>query len=96
MKLGLIQFMAYPQVIKGEGPVLETLGKILRDEFFDAAEVTTIRDPAIREKARKMITTSKVTTVYGGQPVQLVNKLDLNCFDAMERARGGDLQILFR
>lgn len=87
MKLGLIQFMAYPQVIKGEGPVLETLEKILSDEFFDAVEITTIKDPAVREKARKMIASSKVTAAYGGQPVQLVNKLDLNSFDPVERAR---------
>jgi sugar phosphate isomerase/epimerase len=87
MKLGLIQFMAYPQVIKGEGPVLETLEKILSDEFFDAVEITTIKDPIVREKARKMIAGSKVTAAYGGQPVQLVNKLDLNSFDETERAR---------
>jgi sugar phosphate isomerase/epimerase len=87
MKLGLIQFMAYPQVIKGEGPVLETLEKILSDEFFDAVEVTTMKDPGVREKARKMIACSKVTAAYGGQPVQLINKLDLNSFDAAERAR---------
>jgi sugar phosphate isomerase/epimerase len=87
MKLGLIHFMAYPQVMKGEGPILETLEKILCDEFFDVVEVTTMKDPAVRAKAANMIAASKVTVAYGAQPVQLVNKLDLNCFDAEERAR---------
>jgi sugar phosphate isomerase/epimerase len=87
MKLGLIQFMAYPQVMKGEGPVLETLEKILCDEFFDVVEVTTMNDPAVRAKAGKMIAASKVTVTYGAQPVQLVNKLNLNSFDPEDRAR---------
>ena len=28
MKVGVVHFMAYPQVMKGEGPILETLQKI--------------------------------------------------------------------
>ena len=36
MKVGLIHFMAYPQVMKGEGPILETLQKIAEDDFFTA------------------------------------------------------------
>ena len=39
MKVGLIHFMAYTQVMKGEGPILETLQKIAEDDFF----TTTIK-----------------------------------------------------
>ena len=31
MKVGLIHFMAYPSTIGGEGPILETLKKVLED-----------------------------------------------------------------
>ena len=43
-KIGLIHFMAYPSVMKGEGPVLETLDRILADDYFDVVEMTRIAD----------------------------------------------------
>jgi sugar phosphate isomerase/epimerase len=87
MKVGLVHFMAYPQVLKGEGPVLEMLEKTLSDDFFDVIEVTTVKDSSVRQKARQMLASSGMTVAYGGQPVQLVNKLNLNSFDSAERQR---------
>jgi len=85
MKVGLVQFMAFPQTLKGEGPVLETLEKVLTDDFFDVIEITTIKDPEVRQQAKRMLESSKMTVAFGGQPVQLVNKLNINSFDAAER-----------
>ena len=85
MKVGIVHFMAFPQVLKGEGPVLETLEKVLTDDFFDVIEITTIKDDEVRERARRMLASSKMTVTYGSQPVQLVNKLNLNSFDTAER-----------
>jgi len=85
MKVGLVHFMAYPQVLKGEGPVLEMLEKTLSDDFFDVIEITTVKDSSVRQKARQMLASSGMTVAYGGQPVQLVNKLNLNSFDSTER-----------
>jgi sugar phosphate isomerase/epimerase len=90
MKVGLVHFMAYPQVLKGEGPVLETLEKTLSDDFFDVVEITTIKDASVREKARKMLDCSGMTVTYGGQPVQLVNKLNLNSLDEAERQKANE------
>jgi sugar phosphate isomerase/epimerase len=87
MKVGIVHFMAFPPVLKGEGPILESLEKVLTDDFFDVIEITTIKDSGVREKARKMLASSKVTVTYGSQPVQLVNKLNLNSFDAAERSK---------
>jgi sugar phosphate isomerase/epimerase len=91
MKLGIVHFMAYPQVLKGEGPVLETLEKTLSDDFFDVIEITTIKDSSVRQKAKQMLASSGMTVAYGGQPVQLVNKLNLNSFDTTERNRALDI-----
>jgi sugar phosphate isomerase/epimerase len=91
MKVGLVHFMAFPQVIKGEGPVLETLEKVLTDDFFDVLEITTIKDDEVRERAKRMLASSKVTVTYGSQPVQLVNKLNLNSFDTEERDRAREM-----
>src|ERR1051326_7743079 len=39
LKLGIVHFMAYPQCLKGEGPIQETLEKIVHDDFFEAVEL---------------------------------------------------------
>ncbi len=87
MKVGLIHFMAYPQVLKGEGPILETLQKIVEDDFFTAVEISWIKDREIRDKAKKLLKTSHLTVAYGAQPRLLVNQLDLNSLDEGERKK---------
>lgn len=84
---GLIHPMAYPEVIKGEGPVLETLAKILTDEYFGAVEVTWIKDDAVRAEAAKMLRTAHVDVVFSGQPPLLTQKLDINAAADDARAR---------
>lgn len=85
MRIGLIHFMAYPEVMKGEGPVIETLQKILEDDFFQAIEITRIKDNDTRVKAKVMLETSHIITTYGAQPVLLANKLNLNSLNDTER-----------
>ena len=85
MKVGLIHFMAYPQVMKGEGPILETLQKIAEDDFFTAVEVSWIKDAKVRQKAKKLLEVSHLTVAYGAQPRLLVKKLNLNSLDEVER-----------
>ena len=68
MKVGLVHCMAYPQVMKGEGPILETLQKIAEDDFFTAVEVSWIKDAKVREKAKKLLEVSHLAVAYGAQP----------------------------
>jgi sugar phosphate isomerase/epimerase len=87
MKVGLIHFMAYPQVIRGDGPILETLQKIAEDDFFTAVEVSWIKDEKVRNKAKKLLAVSHLTVAYGAQPRLLVNNSNLNSFDEEERKK---------
>jgi len=87
MKVGLIHFMAYPETMRGEGPILETLQKIAEDDFFTAVEISWIKDAKVRVKAKKLLEISHLTVVYGAQPRLLVNKLNLNSFDEEERKK---------
>ncbi|MDD4574038.1 MAG: sugar phosphate isomerase/epimerase, partial [Sphaerochaeta sp.] len=64
MKVGLIQFMAYP-VSGGEGPIVESFKKIAMDPFFEAVEVTRMKDPKVRQQIRAMKETAKMTLTYG-------------------------------
>ncbi len=87
MKVGLIHFMAYPAVIKGEGPIEETFRKIAVDDYFDVAEITWIKDPAVRGKVKKMIDTSHLEVAYGGQPRLLTTGLNINDLDDAGRQK---------
>jgi sugar phosphate isomerase/epimerase len=85
MKVGLIHFMAYPETMKGDGPILETLQKIAEDDFFTAVEVSWIKDAKVRDKAKKLLEMSHLTVAYGAQPRLLINNLNLNSFNEEER-----------
>lgn len=78
MKVGLIHFMAYPEVMGGAGNTLETLKKIAVDEYFDAVEVAWIKDDTARAKARDMLKTSHMTVAYGASPRTLTTGLNPN------------------
>jgi sugar phosphate isomerase/epimerase len=87
MNIGTIHFMSYPEVMKGEGPVAETLEKILSNDFFTAVELTHIADDKVREQVKNMLKSSYIVSAYGAQPVLLRNKLDINSLVEEERRR---------
>lgn len=88
--VGLIHFMAYPQTIKGEGPILETLQKICEDDYFTFVEVTWMKDPEVRKQAKAMIQQSGMKCAFGGQPTLLTQKLNLNDPDEAARTKAVD------
>jgi len=88
--IGIIQFMAFPEVMKGEGPVLETLSRLLEDDYFQVVEVTSVKAPSVRAKAVEMAKQSGKKIAFGGQPQMLMGKLDLNSLDASARRMGVD------
>ena len=90
MKVGLVHFMAYPSTIKGEGPVVETIKKIVLDEYFSAIEITTIKDPAEREAVKAMLESSHMTVAYGAQPRLLTGGLNINSLNEDDRLRALD------
>lgn len=85
MKTGIIHFMIYPSVMKGEGPVEETLKKILVDDYFDAVEVSWIKDAEVRKRAAKMIDTAHISVAYGSQPRMLTTGMNINDTDETKR-----------
>ncbi len=85
--VGLIHFMAYPEVIRGEGPVLETLQKICEDDYFTLVEVTWIKDPEVRKQAASMIEQAGMNCAFGAQPTLLTQKLNLNDPDEVGRKK---------
>lgn len=78
-KVGLISFMAYPSIIRGtDENVVDIIRKIAVDDYFDAIEVSWIKDNAIREKAARLLSASHLTVCYGAQPRLLTTGLNAN------------------
>jgi len=90
MKVGIVHFMAFPETMKGEGPVLETVKRIAQDNFFSAIEVTSIKDGEQREAVGKLLRDARMTVGFGGQPCLLMAKLDLNSLEEERRKAAVD------
>lgn len=84
-KIGLIHFMAYPTTIKGAGPIEETIRKIAVDDYFDAIEITWIKESDVRKRVKKMLDSSHLTIAYGGQPRLLTTGQNINDLDEVKR-----------
>lgn len=82
--------MAYPSTIKGEGPVVETIKKIILDDYFSAIEITTIKDAAAKEEVKSMLESSHMTVAYGAQPRLLTGGLNINSLDEDARLNALD------
>lgn len=78
MNVGIIHFMAYPATMKGEGPILETIRKIAADDYFDAVEITWIKDSEVRRQVKKVLDTAHMKVAYGAQPRLLTTGLNIN------------------
>ena len=83
--MSIVHFMAYPSTITGEGPIAESVSRIAEDIFFDAVEITSIKDPKEREATRNVIEASHLKVAFGAQPVVLLGKLNPNSLDEAER-----------
>jgi sugar phosphate isomerase/epimerase len=83
--VGIIHPMAFPEVMTGEGPILETLRQLAQDEFFQAIEVSWIKDSKVRAEAKAILAQSGVEVIFVGQLPLLQQKLNLNALE--EKAR---------
>lgn len=85
MRVGIVNFMAFPATIKGEGPILDATRAICKDDYFDVIEVTWIKDPEIRKQVKKMVETAGLTLCYGAQPRMLTTGSNINDLDENKR-----------
>ena len=92
-KVGLVHFMAYKATMGGEGPILETLTRLAEDPYFEVVEITTIKDENVRRQARDLLKAAHMTVAYGGQPILLRNKLNLNAEDPAARKAAVDALV---
>lgn len=91
MSIGIVHFMAYPECLSGDGPVLESLTTIVEDPFFAAVEVGPINDAGARRDAAALLGSSGMRIGFGVQPMLLSGRHDLNSLDATKRRAAMDV-----
>jgi sugar phosphate isomerase/epimerase len=85
MSVGLVSFMAFPEMLADDMVALEKIRRIAQDDFFDAIEIARITDSSIREQAAAVLAQSHMRVCYVGSPVLMESGLNLNDLDAERR-----------
>lgn len=76
-KVGLIVFMKYPDMAKGEDPnTFEYIKSVAYDDYFDAIEINWIKDNDTRAKAASLLEQAHMSVCYGAQPRFLTTGLN--------------------
>lgn len=83
--MSIVHFMAYPDTIRGDGPIVETVSRIAEDAFFGAIEIGWIKDAQVRAATRAVIEAAHMKVGYAAQSAVLLQKLNLNSLDEAER-----------
>lgn len=93
LKVGLIHFMAYPATTKfnEQKNLVESMKKVLVDDYFNAIEITHIEDSRQREEIKKLLEQSHMTIAYGVQPRLLGAGLNPNHLDETERKKAENI-----
>jgi sugar phosphate isomerase/epimerase len=85
--MSIVHFMAFPQCMGGEGPIVETVSKIAEDPFFQAIEIGWIKDPSCRSAVKSIVEASHIQVGFGAQSALLMQKLNLNSLAEEERGK---------
>ena len=79
MQVGTISFMSYPEIMKGDSPNLECiLKKMIEDPYFDALEISWIKDAQMRKRVAEYLIQADITVCYGAQPRFLTTGYNIN------------------
>lgn len=87
-KMGTILWMSYPPA---RYDYEESLYRILKDDFFDAIEITHIEDDEVRRKTKAALEQSHIKVCYGAQPRLLGPGLNPNDIDEEGRQKAEDI-----
>ena len=93
MHLGIVHFMLHPEVQSGQGPIVETIGDLAADGFFQALEVTHVADDAARAEMATRARTARLALGYGAHPALLSKKLDLSAADHDARQQAVEMML---
>lgn len=90
--IGIVSFMAYPEIGSGEGSIVQSIKKIAADPFFSLIEIAHIEDENIREEVNKILTAANIRVSFGAHPAIFGGRLNINSTD--DEVRGKSVDIL--
>lgn len=90
MSVGLVSFMAFPELLEGDGPAVEALERVCGDDYFGAVEVTAIHDRDVRRRAVSAVKDSGKRAFFAAQPILLRGGHSLNSQDPAARRAAVD------
>jgi sugar phosphate isomerase/epimerase len=90
MDLGVVQYVSFPQVMAGTGPVVETIERVLADEFFSAIEITYIEDMQVKRQVADLLSYSGMRVVFAGGPPYAIHSIHLSALDEAVRRKSLD------
>lgn len=85
--IGIVSFMAYPDIASKSNQIVKSVYKIISDPFFSVIEITHIEDKEIREEVKKMLEVANMRVIFGAHPITFSDKLNINSEDQNERLR---------
>ena len=83
-QIGTILWMSYPPT---QYDYKDSLIRILKDDYFDAIEITQIKDDTLRAEAKALLEQSHMKVCYGAQPRLLSTGLNPNDIDEEGRKK---------
>ena len=95
MQVGIVSFMAFPDLGSGEGDVVAAMEKLADHGFFEQVDVTRVADPDARRRAIAVVRSSGMRVGFGAHPIILSEGLNLNAPDEGERRAAIDRLVPF-
>lgn len=87
MKMGIVHPMLFPETMLGEGPVLETIERIVKDPFFECIEVSWIKNDRVKKTVAYLLKMAQIDIVYTLGPVAYAKHLNPHALETKERRR---------
>lgn len=88
--LGIVHSMAYPEANKSPEEFLKTLGKLLRDDYFELIEIGELPFKELNTVVPDLIKAAHCTFSYCGHSRLFKNRLNPNSLDEAERRKAVD------
>jgi sugar phosphate isomerase/epimerase len=87
LRMGLVHFMAFPQVMRTPEAWAETVGLVALDPFFKAVEITHIEEEDQRKRVKEICDLAGLAVGFGAHPMILGEGLNLNALEDKERLK---------
>lgn len=84
---GIVQYVAFPEVLQGEGPIYETIHAIALDGTFEAIETTWIKDTQTRKKVSNLLSYAGLRVSFNAGPPYSFQHVNIASLDRSEREK---------